>query len=413
MRRLPHTLAALLLACGVSSSPVDDGHGTPTEIMVVGGDDQSGTAGIALAIDPLVVVRDDAGRPVGGVTVNFAVSAGDGWVADASVTTLANGQATTTWYLGPQPATSQRLRASAGTGLAVEFTATADPLEPTVTYYGSESYVELTVGDLPLIITAPHGGTLKPAAVPDRNAPGATVVRDFNTDLLARAIAEVFRERTSSAPHIVIVNLHREKLDANRDLEEAAEGNRGAERAWYEYHGFIEAARRHVLAAHEHAFYIDLHGHGHEIQRLELGYLLSAANLQLDDASLNAATLAQRSSIRHLAETGTSTHAELIRGPHSLGTLFEQHGFPAVPSTAQPYPEPGEPYFTGGYNTARYSSRNGGRMDGVQIEANRVGVRNTAAEHRAFASGLLDVLDAWFEEHYGASLVPAAAAATR
>ncbi|HEX2168484.1 MAG TPA: hypothetical protein VHG09_14715, partial [Longimicrobiales bacterium] len=185
------------------------------------------------------------------------------------------------------------------------------------------------------------------------------------------------------------------------------EGNARAERAWREYHGFIDAARHHVTTEHGRGFYIDLHGHGHDIARLELGYHLSASQLAGDDESLNASTIVQRSSIRNLAETAAATHAELLRGPRSLGTLLEEEGYPAVPSTSQP--DPGtSPYFTGGYSTARHGSRDGGTIDAVQIEANRVGVRDTESNREAFAAVLAAVLSTYFEAHYGSPLAAAA-----
>src|SRR5690606_7199034 len=133
--------------------------------------------------------------------------------------------------------------------------------------------------------------------------------------------------------------------------------------------------------------YIDLHGHGHEIPRLELGYLLSASQLAGNDAALNAPSTVQRSSIRRLAQTGPTSHAALLRGTSSFGTLLENEGYPAVPSTSQPHPD-GAPYFTGGYSTERHGSRDGGLIDGIQIEANRIGVRDTEANRQAFAEAL-------------------------
>ncbi|MBR9988594.1 MAG: hypothetical protein KFH98_02505 [Gemmatimonadetes bacterium] len=359
-------------------------------------------------VRPTVRVTDAAGAPVANTTVTFTVSAGGGWVTDAASTSGTDGTAATTWYLGPVPAAAQTLTVAAA-GFTVAFSATAQPLVPGTIYTGVGGYVEFTPGDLPVIITAPHGGTLRPASIPNRSGPNATTVRDAETDLLALDMPAAFEMRTGGTPHVVVLHLHREKLDANRDIAEAAEGNLTAERAWREYHGFIEAARHHVIAEHERGFYIDLHGHGHAIPRLELGYLLTSAQLGGSDASLNSTTMVQRSSIRTLAETGPASHAELLRGPQSFGTLFEAQGYPAVPSSAQP--DPGDdPYFTGGYSTQRHGSRAGGPIDGVQIEANRVGVRDTETNRRAFAAALALVVESYFEEHYD---IPLAAAAVR
>lgn len=407
-RIFPSALAAiLLLACG-SDSTVDPPEITPAAISIENGQAQTAVVATSTDVRPTVRVTDDTGAGVPNTTVSFTVTTGGGWVTNAAVTTDAQGVAATTWYLGTSPGAPQSLRAGAA-GLTATFTADAATLVEGTTYHGTNMYVEFTPGDLPVVISAPHGGTLEPQSIPDRSAAGATIVRDANTDDLALEMAPAFEARAGGTPHIVVLHLHRSKLDANREIGEAAEGNRIAERAWREYHGFIEAARLHAEADHGRGFYIDLHGHGHDVPRLELGYLLSAAQLGGDDASLNATSIVQRSSIRRLAETASATHAELLRGERSLGTLFEAEGYPAVPSTSQPDPAD-DPYFTGGYSTARHGSRDGGMIDAVQIEANRVDVRDTDSNRQAFAAALAAVLESWFEAHYD---IPLAAGAVR
>lgn len=399
MRRMNAIFLALLVSCGGSDSPVDTGVGSPAAIEIVAGDGATAVVATMTSTTPAVSLTDDAGRGVPDVRVTFQVTAGDGWVSAETVTTDASGRASTAWYMGPKPGIDQQLRVAAAGGLAVTFSATAEPLETGTTYSGANGYVEFRAGDLPLIVTAPHGGTLTPASIPDRDATGAVVVRDTNTELLAAEIAETFGARTGESPHTVIVHLRRTKLDANREIVEAAEGNAEAERAWREYHGFIEAAREHVTAEHGRGLYIDLHGHGHAIQRLELGYLLSGSDLVSSDEVLNSSSVVQLSSVRNLAQTGPTSHAELIRGADAFGTLFEANGYPAVPSADQPHPD-GAPYFTGGYNTRRHSSRDGGPIDGVQIEANYDGVRDSSASRQAFASALVDVIREYFAAHY-------------
>jgi hypothetical protein len=162
----------------------------------------------------------------------------------------------------------------------------------------------------------------------------------------------------------------------------------------------------HVIERRGRGVYIDLHGHGHAVQRLELGYLINAADLESADATLTDAALVRTSSLRTLAELGPATHAELVRGSTSLGTLFELEGYPAVPSTVQPHPG-GLPYFTGGYSTERHGSASGGPIDGVQIEANMDGVRDSSASRAAFAMALAQVVATWFDMHYGGSLAAA------
>ena len=387
-------LGLLLAACNADAPGAPAG---PGELLRVGGDAQAMPT--AMPVNPIVALRDASGNPIVNAQVTFTVTAGDGFVLPETATTDGLGIATTYWYMGPRPGTA-RLRATHAT-LATDFTATATSFIDGRTYRGTSDYVELIAGTLPLIVTAPHGGQLRPTSIPDRSSSTATTVRDTNTEELAREIYNRFMARLGAAPTVVITTLHREKIDTNREIVEATEGNPIAQRAWHEWHALIGAARAQVVSTRGRGFYIDLHGHGHAIPRLELGYLLSSSQLAGSDAAVNA--LAASSSIRTLATTGTRTLAQLLRGPTSLGTLFEAAGFPAVPSTSQLNPG-SDPYFNGGYNTEQYGSRGGGTIDGVQIESHFEGVRNDDTSRRRFADALIDVMTAYFQQNYGMSL---------
>jgi hypothetical protein len=387
-------LGVVLAGCNADAPAAPAG---PDELVRVTGDAQQ--AATAMPVNPVVALRDAAGNPIVNTEVRFSVVAGDGFVFPETATTDAAGIATTYWYMGPRPGAA-RLRVTHAS-LSTEFTATATSFIDGRIYRGTNDYVELLAGTLPLIISAPHGGQLRPASIPDRSSSTATTVRDTNTEELAREIYIRFMTRLGAAPTVVITRLHREKIDTNREIVEATEGNPIAQRTWYEWHALIAAAQAQVLSTRGRGFYIDLHGHGHAIPRLELGYLLTASQLAESDAALNA--LATSSSIRTLATTGTRTLAQLVRGPTSLGTLFETAGFPAVPGTTQPSPG-ADPYFNGGYNTALYGSRAGGTIDGVQIESHFEGVRNDDTSRRRFADALVDVMTAYFQQNYGMSL---------
>ncbi len=95
-----------------------------------------------------------------------------------------------------------------------------------------------------------------------------------------------------------------------------------------------------------------------------------------------------------------ATFSELIRGPKSLGTLFEMAGISAVPSSAQPDPGIGNPFFWGSYSPRRHGSMNGGTIDGLMIEAPFVGIRDSEANREFYAQVLTDVFDDFFREHY-------------
>lgn len=273
-----------------------------------------------------------------------------------------------------------------------------------MSYFGRNHYIEYIAGELPVILSAPHGGSLRPAEIPDRTY--GTTITDLNTGDLARAADSALVRLTGKHAHVVIVHLHRVKLDANRDLAEGAQGDAEAALAWEEFHRFLTDAKSAVNQRSLGGLYIDLHGHGHTIQRLELGYLLDSEELRQPDDSLDSrSTYEEVSSIRTLSVRSPLSFAELLRGPSSLGALLEAQGFPAVPSHATP--DPGdEEYFAGGFNTVMHGCRGGGTICGVQIESNRIGVRDTEGNRAAFAVALARVVERYLELHFGMDITP-------
>ena len=259
---------------------------------------------------------------------------------------------------------------------------------PGQSYLGRNGYVEYIAGNAPVILSAPHGGSLTPSSIPDRTASAcggsATTVTDANTQELVRTMQARYFARFGRYPHVIISHLSRRKLDPNRVQPEAGCGNAEAAQALTEWHAFIDVAKNAVVKTHGKGWYMDMHGHGHAVPRLELGYLLSAAALDGSDAALDASTALENSaSILTLSLASPLSFSALLRGPTSLGTLYASLGFPAIPSSNDPRPS-GTEYFNGGDNTRRHSCGNeagplggttGGLICGVQIEANFAGVR--------------------------------------
>ncbi|HET9453409.1 MAG TPA: hypothetical protein VFO66_03905 [Gemmatimonadaceae bacterium] len=282
------------------------------------------------------------------------------------------------------------------------------PVTPAVyapgnTYFGASNYVEYVAGNLPVVFSAPHGGALTPAEIPDRTAAAcggeATTGRDLNTAELARAVQAAFFERTGRYPHVVIAHLHRRKLDANRPLAEAACGNTAAGKAFAEYHEFIEVAKARILADHGKGWYTDLHGHGHPIQRLELGYLLESDDLRLSDETLDASVAYENeSSIKVFSQQLPMSFSALLRGPASLGTLLATAGYPSVPGGQDTHPDTTEAYLSGGYSTERHGCSGGGAVCGVQIEHNMTNVRDTEASRAAYAAALTTVYEQYLAQ---------------
>ena len=315
-------------------------------------------------------------------------------------------------YVASLLASTLALFACGGTAVPI-----AAPVTPSIsyvagqTYYGRNSYIEYIAGNAPVLLTAPHGGTVNPSTIPDRTPAlcggAATTVTDLNTAELVRAMRQQFFAKFGKWPHVVIANISRRKLDANRPDGEAACGNADAQTALEDWRTFVNAANTAMLKSYGKGWYMDMHGHGHAIQRLELGYLLSNADVNRTDAVLDAnPSFENSSSIRTLSQQSPLSFSALLRGPLSLGTLYAALGFPSVPSATDPTPN-ADPYFDGGENTRLYScsiASLGSAICGVQIESNYTGVRDTAANRDRFGDATAIVIEEYLRVHWGLRL---------
>ena len=343
-------------------------------------------------------------RAVARTGTGMAVSGSLRWsVEDPEIATIVSEGAATAVVRGVAPGVTRIVAAVDGVRgearLEVFVPEEVARYEPGRSYFGRNGYVEYIPGDMGIVLSAPHGGALLPAEIPDRA--GGIHVTDTNTRELALAMRDALLELTGRTPHVIISHLVRAKLDPNREIVEAAEGNPNAEQAWREFQAWIETARTTVAEDFASGLYLDIHGHGHAIDRLELGYLLGRDDLNLTDAALDRAEVVSRTSIRTLAERSSLAFSQLLRGEMSLGGLLEAEDVASVPSPADP--SPGDaPYFRGGYNTREHGSLAAGEtVSGIQIEHHYRGVRDTDRNRRDYAARAARALRRFMLEHYG------------
>jgi alpha-tubulin suppressor-like RCC1 family protein len=118
-------LPILAVAVGSCSGgdPISPATGTPAAILMSSGDQQNGTVGTALGQDFVVRVNDASGNPVGGVTVDWAVTAGAGSITPSSDLTDANGLSGARLTLGPSVGANTATGTVTGIG-SVTFNAT-------------------------------------------------------------------------------------------------------------------------------------------------------------------------------------------------------------------------------------------------------------------------------------------------
>ncbi len=129
---------------------------TPTTLVVVSGNNQTGTVDQPLTNSLVVQVNDQSGSPMANVAVGFAVTQGGGIVADASVTTGSDGQGSTTWTLGNTAGTNHQVTATVTSATSVNGTFGATALAD-----APSELAEISGNNQ----TGPTGGTLQAPVV--------------------------------------------------------------------------------------------------------------------------------------------------------------------------------------------------------------------------------------------------------
>ena len=379
------TAVLLLMACGESSTDVVS--------LAITIEPQGGLiVGAGGTCDFLVAVTDESGQIVYSQTVTWSVE-------DTSIATIDQNGLATGVSVGTTTVTASVGEASRSVRLEVYVPEVISSYEVGKSYFGRNNYVEYIPGELPVVISAPHGGVLQPAEAADRTYGSTT--GDRNTVELSLAVRDALSDATGHAPHVILSHLHRSKLDPNREIVEAAQGDPFADNAWHEFQDWIEEARVFVADDYDRGLYFDMHGHGHSIPRVEIGYLLSGSDLNQNDDALNNMTMVEKTSIRDLGRHAPETFSELLRGPKSFGGFLGDEGVRSIPSPGDPSPG-SDPYFTGGYNTREHGSRSLSEIiSGIQLEHQYPGLRDSDANRRVYAAQLASAIRLFMLEHFG------------
>lgn len=268
-------------------------------------------------------------------------------------------------------------------------------------YFGRENYIEYYAGNLPIILSAPHGGQLTPDEISDRTY--GTFVTDLNTYELTKTIMDSMIVRFGGYPHVILCKLKRTKLDANRDSIEAAQENKYALRAWQEYHHYIEVAKKKITNDQGSGLFLDIHGHGINPDgfydlRTWLGYLISSEELDQSNGVLNTNSYQSKSSISAWVDSSSYSFVEVLRGKVSFGSILDSLGYKSLPSINDLSPD-GMRYFSGGYNTARHGSRSGGVISSIQIELPKPGIRDNQSTWSSYSKALNSTISEYYKIH--------------
>ncbi len=214
----------------------------------------------------------------------------------------------------------------------------------------SPSLVIIQKGELPFVLSAPHGGSLRIPDVEEERkgeglsrAPGNFVkVRDAGTEELVQEVARAVEQRFGRKPWIVAARFSRKYIDANRPAELAYE-DPDAKPVYDAYHGALLEACRQIQQTHQKGLLLDLHGQ-------------SASRVTVFRGTKNG------TSVTLLRERfGEQAHT----GPESLLGMLKARGWTVFPDPHDGQEQAG---FTGGFITQNYGSSQPYGIDAIQLE---------------------------------------------
>ncbi len=244
--------------------------------------------------------------------------------------------------------TSQPIRRAALrlAGLIAFTAAAAIPLAA-----AAEDLIHIHSGGIPVVISAPHGGTLP---VPDGEpSTEGTTVRDMHTEEIALELARLLEAELGAKPYYAIARYSRRYVDANRGPGlRAGEAYSGpnSKRVYDAYHGALRSQVDEVRERFGSGLLIDLHGQSRfpdQIIRGTVGGQTVTAMLE--------------------------THGlEALIGPNSVFGHLHANGYKVEPPVENAPESPAdEVHFVGGYIVRAYGSHRENGIDAIQIELGR------------------------------------------
>jgi len=261
-----------------------------------------------------------------------------------------------------------------------------------------KNHIKYYQGDIPLILSAPHGGEFEPTDIENRTS-GVFDMDDFTAELTVEIIKE-FQNSIGKTPYAVIADISRVKVDLNRKENEAYE-DINAKKVYDQFHTFIQDSEKIIDQKYGKGLYIDIHGQSHPKGYLEFGYLLVNDILKHPDDFLK--TYKNTTSIKTLSKFSNDSFLEQLKGANSMGTLMCNEGYDSIPSTKIPYAVD-DNYFEGAYDTIRYGSLKGGNISGIQIEFPYKDIRDSDENIKKCAKSFVKTIIKFMEIHFNIKL---------
>lgn len=230
-------------------------------------------------------------------------------------------------------------------------------------------------GELPIILSAPHGGRESVPGVRIRQGDGVRMFNprsDSGTNELTRQLADAIESKTGKRPYTVIANFHRKYIDANRSKKLAYESE-NAQLTYEAYHRALSQARSDVLERWGSGVLFDIHGQASEPKAIFRG-------------TQNGKT------VKYLV--GRYGREALIGSSSVFGQL-SANGLAVIPAIDSSDRE--HENYDGGYIVFNYGSRVSGTVDAIQLELGSD--LRASASRKTTANKVANAMVGFFKEY--------------
>ncbi|MFX1340889.1 MAG: N-formylglutamate amidohydrolase [Promethearchaeota archaeon] len=123
-----------------------------------------------------------------------------------------------------------------------------------------KKYIESRIGYVPIILSCPHGGFLKPTHIPNKLV--GTQLADKNKYLITKKILKEL-QKNEIRPYYILSKIHRSKVDFNRPARAYDAFNHRsveAKEIHQSYHFTLENFYKDCISNYNRCLIIDLHG---------------------------------------------------------------------------------------------------------------------------------------------------------
>ncbi len=219
--------------------------------------------------------------------------------------------------------------------------------------FATNQFLHVQRGELPIVITAPHGGSLVIPGVPKREGPEGertsgkfVTTQDSRTFELATATAKRVEELMGKKPYLVACKAHRRYVDPNRPEKEGVEHPK-AQVVHAAFHGqvreFVDELRKKFPQG---ALLLDIHGQAASADTIYRGTQNGTTVMKMVEQHGVGALTGEQSILGYLAAKGIK-----VAPPNTP---------PGAPSETRA--------FGGGYIVRTYGSHTTNGVDAIQLE---------------------------------------------